>query len=138
MTGPIALRAMVALGLAAAAVTACTTPTPYQPNLSGQRVAGGYAEQQLAPDRYRVVFSGNSLTSRDRVEGYLLYRAAEIAVRDGYEWFLIVDRLTELVGQLWPTFSLFLFVAEANAGAIHDTLVHKNWDLRSHCQRDCV
>lgn len=95
MTGPIALRAMVALGLAAAAVTACTTPTPYQPNLSGQRVAGGYAEQQLAPDRYRVVFSGNSLTSRDRVEGYLLYRAAEITVRDGYEWFLIVDRLTE-------------------------------------------
>ena len=80
---------------ALAFVSACAAPTPYQPELAGQKAAGGYSELRLAPDRYRVHFSGNSLTSRERVEGYLLYRAAELTLRDGYEWFLIVDRHTE-------------------------------------------
>lgn len=84
-----------ALGLAGLALTACTTATPYQPDIAGQRVAGGYSEQRTGEGRYRVNFSGNSLTSRDRVEGYLLYRAAELTLQDGYDWFLIVDRLTE-------------------------------------------
>jgi len=86
---------LAASALAAATLSSCSTPTPYQPNIAGQRVAGGYSEERLAGDRYRVDFSGNSLTSRDRVEGYLLYRAAELALGDGYDWFLIVDRLTE-------------------------------------------
>lgn len=84
-----------ALGLAGLSLTACTTATPYQPDIAGQRVSGGYSEQRTGEDRYRVNFAGNSLTSRDRVEGYLLYRAAELTVQDGYDWFLIVDRLTE-------------------------------------------
>ena len=71
---------------------ACTTATPYQPNISGQKVQGGYSEQQVEPDRFRVTFSGNSLTSRETVEGYLLYRAAELTVQQGYDWFEIVER----------------------------------------------
>ena len=86
--------ALIAAALLASA-TACTTATPYQPDIAGQRVSGGYSEQQLGEGRYRVNFAGNSLTSRDRVEGYLLYRAAELTVQNGYDWFLIVDRLTE-------------------------------------------
>jgi hypothetical protein len=88
---------MTGMFVAAALVTAlmgCTSATPYQPQVAGQRVAGGYSEERLAEDRYRVNFAGNSLTSRDRVEGYLLYRAAELTVQAGYDWFLIIDRLT--------------------------------------------
>lgn len=80
-----------------AAVAACATPTPYQPyraELAGG-VHGGYSDQRLAPDRFQVRFHGNALTSRERVEGYLLYRAAELAVQNGYDWFRIVDRHTE-------------------------------------------
>lgn len=89
-------RAFIAAAIAAAIpLVGCTTATPYQPDIAGQRVAGGYSEERLGEGRYEVTFSGNSLTSRDRVEGYLLYRAAELTVRDGYDWFLIVDRLTE-------------------------------------------
>lgn len=87
--------AAIAAALMTMAAGACSTATPYQPQLAGQRVSGGYSEARLAEDRYRVNFEGNTLTSRDRVEGYLLYRAAELTVRDGYDWFLIVDRLTE-------------------------------------------
>ena len=89
-------RSGLAFALAGAiAAIGCTTATPYQPEVSGHQIAGGYSEALVGEARYRVNFSGNSLTSRDRVEGYLLYRAAELTVRDGYDWFLIIDRLTE-------------------------------------------
>ena len=52
-----------------------------------ERIPGGY--------RYRVTFDGNTLTSRERVEGYLLYRSAELTVQNGFDWFRIVDREME-------------------------------------------
>ena len=86
--GPIALGLLVA---------ACTTATPYQPYRAEfvGGVHGGYSDKQLAPDRYVVRFHGNELTSRDRVEGYMLYRAAELTLEHGYDWFLVADRHTE-------------------------------------------
>jgi hypothetical protein len=87
----------VLLAFLAAAALGCTTATPYQPYRAETAggVHGGYSEQQLAPDRYLVRFHGNELTSRDRVEGYMLYRAAELTVQRGYDWFLTVDRHIE-------------------------------------------
>lgn len=77
------------------ALASCATSTPYQPETAGQRVHGGYSEQRLGENRFKVTFDGNTLTSRERVEGYLLYRAAELTVQNGYGWFQIVDRMTE-------------------------------------------
>jgi len=74
---------------------ACATATPYQPQIAGQRVSGGYSENQIDDTHYRVRFAGNTLTSRDTVEGYLLYRAAELTVQNGYDWFRITDHTTE-------------------------------------------
>jgi hypothetical protein len=76
-------------------LSSCMTPTPYQPEVRGQRIHGGYSEEHLGDNRYRVTFDGNTLTSRERVEGYLLYRAAELTVQNGYDWFRVVDRETE-------------------------------------------
>ena len=74
---------------------ACATATPYQPQIAGQRVSGGYSENRIDNTHYRVHFAGNTLTSRDTVEGYLLYRAAELTVQNGYDWFRITDHTTE-------------------------------------------
>jgi hypothetical protein len=41
-----------------------------------------------------VTFAGNSATSRQTVEDYLLYRAAELTVQTGHDWFQVVDRDT--------------------------------------------
>jgi hypothetical protein len=73
------------------------TATPYQPyrSHSAGGIHGGYSEEQLAPDRYLVRFHGNSLTARDRVEGYMLYRAAELTVQKGFDWFMVLDHNTE-------------------------------------------
>ena len=81
--------------LLAALLTACATATPYQPNVPGQQATGGFTDQRLESDRYRVTFAGNSLTSRETVEGYLLFRAAELTVQQGFDWFSIVDRNTD-------------------------------------------
>lgn len=86
--------AAAALALAAG-LAACATPTPYQPNLKGTSTSGGYSDLKLENDRYRVTFAGNSLTSRETVEAYLLFRAAELTVQSGYDWFAVVDRETD-------------------------------------------
>jgi hypothetical protein len=86
-----------AISLCIGALTACTTATPYQPYRTGDiRTAhGGYSEQRLAADRFLVRFHGNDLTSRERVEGYMLYRAAELTLQNGYDSFEIIERHTE-------------------------------------------
>lgn len=81
--------------VATAGLTACATATPYQPNVRGQAVSGGFSETRLEADRFRVNFAGNSLTSRETVERYLLYRAAELTVDQGGDWFTLVERQTD-------------------------------------------
>lgn len=74
----------------ALALVACAGPTPYQPRQNGQ----GYSDQKLEPDHYRVSFVGNTDTPRDTVENYLLYRAAEITLHEGKDYFVISDKNT--------------------------------------------
>jgi hypothetical protein len=79
---------IIVLGLL---LTGCASaPTPYQAAQGGF----GYSEQQIEENRYRVSFAGNSATPRQTVEDYLLYRAAELTVQTGHDWFEVVDRNT--------------------------------------------
>lgn len=89
---PRKTAAIVASLALAGLLSACATATPYQPNIPGQQTSGGYSEQRIENNRFRVNFAGNSLTSRETVEGYLLYRAAELTTQEGYDWFTIADR----------------------------------------------
>ena len=79
------VTAAAALALAAG-VAGCATETPYAPRVAGAHV-GGYSEERLDGAHWVVRFSGNSLTSRETVERYLLYRAAELTIEQGYDWF---------------------------------------------------
>lgn len=77
-----------------AVLAACATATPYQPaGWDGSRY--GFSEMPIEADRFRVSFSGNSVTERETVENYLLYRAAELTLQTGYDYFLVADRDTE-------------------------------------------
>ncbi|PWE18420.1 hypothetical protein DDZ18_02095 [Marinicauda salina] len=77
----------------ALALAACGGPTPYQP--AGDSSRYGYSEQRIESDRYLVTFSGNSLTDRETVETFLLYRAAELTLERGYDHFRVVRRTTD-------------------------------------------
>ena len=88
----LTIAAAAAVLTASLSLSACVTPTPYQP---AHRGLGGYSETRIEPDRWRVTFTGNTVTSRDTVEGYLLYRAAELTLQNGGDWFAMVDRQTD-------------------------------------------
>jgi hypothetical protein len=81
--------------VALAGLSACETATPYQPLNPSNVSAGGYHDVQLDATHWRVVFSGNSVTSRETVERYLLYRAAELTVSQGYDWFEQIQQQTD-------------------------------------------
>ena len=96
--------ATLALG-AALGLAACeTAPTPYQPlGAAGNTVSGGFTDQRLDDTHFRVAFRGNSMTSRERVETFMLYRAAELTAGQGADWFVMVHRDTENRGGAYIT-----------------------------------
>lgn len=71
---------------------ACATATPYQPARDDGK---GYTEQRIESNRYRIAFNGNSSTPRETVENYLLYRAAELTLNSGYDYFMLSGNDTE-------------------------------------------
>jgi len=79
---------------------ACATATPYQAAETGQR---GYENIQIEQDRWTVSFAGNSLTDRQTVETYLLYRAAELTRQEGYDHFRVVQRNTDESRRVLPS-----------------------------------
>ncbi len=76
----------------ALALAGCAEPTAYQ--AATERY--GYSDQAIESNRYRVSFAGNSVTPRETVETYLLYRAAEVTRANGGDYFRVADRDTEV------------------------------------------
>ena len=89
---------------ASLALAACETATPYQPLHPSNAVTGGFTDQRLDDTHFRVTFQGNAATSREQVENYLLYRAAELTVEQGFDWFEMVDRGTHVQGYSYLTY----------------------------------
>ncbi|HXI87110.1 MAG TPA: hypothetical protein VNH64_06600 [Parvularculaceae bacterium] len=87
------MRKSAMAAIAALALAACVSATPYQPASQGRGY--GFSEQQIEQNRYRITFRGNSSTTREMVENALLYRAAELTVQNGYDYFLVEERNTE-------------------------------------------
>jgi hypothetical protein len=83
---------LLTLAAVAGLLAACATATPYQPAATDQY---GFREQQIEGNRLRITFSGNTLTERETVENYLLYRAAEATLERGHDYFIVANRDTE-------------------------------------------
>ncbi|RYD65526.1 MAG: hypothetical protein EOP58_07315 [Sphingomonadales bacterium] len=95
----IAALAVALLG--SVALSGCMTATPYQPATASS--SGGYSDQQIESDRFQVSFRGNSLTARETVERYLLFRAAELTVQKGFDHFILVSKDTEKTSETYRT-----------------------------------
>lgn len=93
-------RACLSIILATLALSACATPTVYMPAQGPSAV--GYSEFQIEANRYRVTFRGGDGAPEGQVADYALLRAAELTLREGFDWFRIADRRTEAHGPAGP------------------------------------
>lgn len=84
------IKSLIPLGLTLLALAGCETPTLYQP--AAGPTAVGYSEVRIEPGRYRVTFLGGSGAPASQVSDFVLLRAAELTVRDGYDWFRVTGR----------------------------------------------
>lgn len=98
-------RSVFSVLFAALVLAACAGPTPYVPAEDGT----GFQDIRIEPGRYRVQFAGNSLTPRETVETYLLYRAAELTVNAGDDYFIIVEGDTEIDREYYTTVDAWHF-----------------------------
>ena len=103
-------RRIGTLGAVAAAslmLAGCMTETTYRPAVGQGFSREGYSDRQIEANRWQVSFSGNTMTSRDTVERYLLFRAAELTVQQGYDYFIMADRDTDKKQRTYTTGSAF-------------------------------
>ena len=84
------MKPLIPLCLAMFALTACETATLYQPAVNANSV--GFSETRIEPGRYRVNFQGGGGASEGQINDYVLLRAAELTIRDGYDWFRVTGR----------------------------------------------
>lgn len=77
-------------------ISLASCATPYQ----SSGVRGGFKERQVDSNTFRVEFQGNGYTERITVNRYLLRRCAELTLRNGYEFFVVVgqDLISEADG----------------------------------------
>lgn len=84
-------------------VAGCATETPYRPATGSGFNRTGFSERQVEANRFLVNFAGNTVTDRDTVERYLLFRAAELTVQNGFDYFVTVDRQTDRQARTYST-----------------------------------
>lgn len=88
------MKSYMALAAAILVLMGCATPTVYSPATGPEGF--GFSEQQIDSNSYRISFSGNSSTTRTAVENSLLYRAAELTLAKGYDYFVISENDVEV------------------------------------------
>ena len=84
-------------------VAGCATETRYRPATGQGFYRSGYSDRQIEPNRFLVSFAGNSVTERDTVERYLFFRSAELTLQQGFDYFVMADRDTNLQSRTFST-----------------------------------
>jgi hypothetical protein len=108
------------VALLAALASACATPSVYHER---DGAGSGYSESQLSTTRWRVEYAGDGVDSADRVEQFMMRRAAEITIRSGYDWFTQSDESLE--GEI------VVQAPAAQSSAPVDAVWRPRWRMRS-------
>ncbi len=81
-------KSSMVLALCFGGLVGCSQQTYYSPASNGY----GYTERQIGPERYQVVFAGNHKTRRETAHQYVLFRAAQLADQEGFQYVAINDQ----------------------------------------------
>jgi len=92
------MRLFLAACLASLAAACASTPPVYGP--ASQNPSGiGYDDVRIENDRWRVTYTAQGERAQLEAERLVLRRAADLTIRNGFEWFEIVDRRTVTEGE---------------------------------------
>ena len=95
--------ALAAIATTTLLLAGCQTETTFRPATGHGFNRDGYSERQIEPNRFIVSFAGNSVTSRDTVERYLFFRAAQLTLQQGFDYYVMAGRDTKLRQQTYTT-----------------------------------
>lgn len=76
------------IAASALALGACASLAPYGPQQSAR--GQGFSEQRIETDRFRVTYNGVGAVGP--VADRALFRAAQLTVDQGYDWFEVTQR----------------------------------------------
>ena len=76
------------LAIVGCSSTPVAAPTPYKS--ANTKAAYGYSSEKIAENEYKILFKATDKTAADKVQQYTLYRAAEIAQKQGFTYLAIV------------------------------------------------
>lgn len=64
---------------------------------------GGYSETQLDENVFKVSFRGNGYTSEERASDFTFLRSAELVLKNGYKYFVVIDAKNETINNTYTT-----------------------------------
>jgi len=70
------------------------SPTAYGPMVPPAK-PGVYSQQKTGTTRFRLIVAGHNFTSREAIEKYLLYRAAQLALEQKASWFTLSENRSD-------------------------------------------
>ncbi len=79
------MKKLICLFAIALLVSGCATG--YQ----RQGWTGGYTNMKIQDDIFKVSFRGNAYCGQGKAEDFVLLRSAEVALENGYKYFVIID-----------------------------------------------
>ena len=91
------MRKIIALLVVTVLISGCAT------GYHKMGYTGGYSEIKIQDDIYKVRFYGNPKCEIGRAEDFALLRSAEVAVENGYKYFVIVDNKSETQSGAYTT-----------------------------------
>lgn len=95
------MKNLFIISLIAIFIQSCSTP------YKGSGFRGGYSETQLDENVFKVSFRGNGYTGRERVSAFTLLRCAELALENGYKYFVIIDANSYTSNSIYTTPTTF-------------------------------
>jgi hypothetical protein len=91
----LAAAAQAAPDAAPASAPAADAAASEMPPMVPPAKPGVYSQTKVSPTRYKISVKGHVFTSRDAIEKYLLFRAAELALADKFRWFTLNETRTK-------------------------------------------
>jgi len=57
----------------------------------GKGFTGGYTDMKIQDNIFKVTFKGNGYSSMERAGDFALLRSAEVAINNGYKYFIVLE-----------------------------------------------